>query len=139
MTVEDGFDLSHAPLYGAYWWLAIAVTLAAACIAWWAMAARGRGLRPWRDGLLLIAAPPIAAATALTIAAVIHAQWVRLVAPYTYLPQPFVLPMPWTLTALAGGAAFAAVGAAWHERRLQHHEVVDVDELAGESVAQLLP
>jgi hypothetical protein len=99
----------------------------------------------------------VAGLAIVTVAALGHATWVRQIAPYTFLPKPLPLPMPWTVTAFAAGVAVAAAGAGWNEmrhswpigaenryrlshlraggRRLQHHEVVDVDERVGEGLA----
>lgn len=134
-TVEEGDVRLPDHAYDAGRWMALAIALAAAGIAWWALVARGRGRRAWRDGALLILIPAATGIVAVTVAAIAHAAWVRHIAPYTFLPKPLPLPMPWTITALAAGLAVAAVGAAWREKRLQHHEVVDVDELVGEVIA----
>ncbi len=142
--------------------MALAVLLAAAGVAWWALLARRRGLAAWRDGALIILLPPVAGIVTVTVAALAHAAWVHQIAPYTFLPKPLPLPMPWTITALAAGLAVAAAGATWNEMRhpgligaenryrlshlrvggrrlrhgrLQHHEVVDVDE----RVSEVLP
>ncbi len=135
-TVKDGYSLAHQPWYHGNWWRALAVLVAVASVAWWALLARRRGRTAWRDGALLIPIPAATGIVAVTVAAVAHAAWVRQIAPYTFLPKPWPLPMPWTITALAAGVAVAASGAAWREirlerLRLQHHEVVDVDERVG--------
>jgi hypothetical protein len=140
VTVKDGYALPRGPWYHANWWMAMAVALAMASVAWWALLARRRGRNAWRDGALLIPIPPVAGLAIATVAALAHAAWVRQIAPYTFLPKPLPLSMPWTITALAAGVAVAAVGAAWRESRLarsllQHHEVVDVDERMSEGLA----
>lgn len=129
VKVTEGQNLPQGIIYQGDRWLAVALSAAIAGLIAWGVAVRRRRVSWWAETIGLAA--PSAAAVALVMAAAwLHTQWVHAVAPHMMTLNPLAPPVPWTVTAIASGIAISAAGAAWRLTRLQHHEVVDVDELA---------
>ena len=77
--------------------------------------------------------PALTGIALVTAANIVHTAIVLSAQP-TYLMRPPWPPLPWTLTALLASMTVACIGGVLAERRnraLQHHQVIDVDELPG--------
>lgn len=134
VRVEPGFPSPPSNWHHEAEWLAAAAALLVAASAWLAIVTTRRGVRRRVPPLRWLFLPTLIGAALAIGAAVAHAEWVHRVAPHTLVRPPWP-PLTWTTTALAVGLTVAIVSETVKQLRLKHHEVVDVDELASETIA----